>query len=514
MNFLDAPGTRGVSKSESEISAIRLNEADNVLVLVRGGKKGDAVNVNVNFGGRAAAVLAEDVPGGHKVAFSAIPKGGLIVKYGYLIGAATRDIAPGEHVHEHNAATRLDPSMKLPVWEPHKAHEPPRPNVIPIPGTFFGYRRKDGRAGIRNDLWVIPLVGCINGELRALVRDWRKPGWIDDVKILEHPFGCSQLGGDLTMTADLLAGLARNPNAAGVLLVGLGCENLQLPMVLGRLGAPCVRALTLQSDGGEKIASILEELAADAPRQREPFPLSDLCVGVKCGGSDGYSGLTANPLVGRFSDRLAASGGTVLATEIPEMFGAEAVIAGRAADKKTHDDFIALIRWFQDYFVRHGQPIYENPAPGNREGGITTLEEKSLGAVEKSGSAPVTHVLRYGQSILPGGGVQIAFAPGNDLVSCTALAASGAQIVLFTTGRGTPFGTVVPCVKISTNSALAAKRPDWIDFDAGTLLSGETWETATDRLTNFVLRVAEGERVAHERKHTGEIAIFKDGVIL
>jgi altronate hydrolase len=286
-------------------------------------------------------------------------------------------------------------------------------------------------------------------------------------------------------------------------------------MMLERLdGATHVRFLTLQTDGVEKVKPLLDELADAAPREREPFPVSDLCVGVKCGGSDGYSGLTANPLVGRFSDRLAASGGTVLATEIPEMFGAEEEVAGRIADKSEHDAFISLIRWFQDYFVRHGRPIYENPAPGNREGGITTLEEKSLGAVEKSGSAPVTHVLKYGQPILPGGGVQIAFAPGNDLVSCASLAAGGAQIILFTTGRGTPFGTVVPCVKIATNSELAARHPDWIDFDAGTLLSGETWESAADRLTSLVLSVAGGGRAAHERKRSGEIAIFKDGVTL
>jgi altronate hydrolase len=492
------------------IHAIQLNEADNVLVLVRGGKKGETAD----SGGRTV-VLSEDVPGGHKAALSAVPKGGAVVKYGRPIAAAARDIAPGEHVHEHNAVTRLDPAAPLPVWTPRVWTPRPRAeNAEPIAGTFPGYRREGGRAGVRNDLWVIPVVGCINGELQALVREWRKPDWIDGVKVLEHPFGCSQLGGDLEMTADLLAGLARNPNAAGVLLAGLGCENLRLPMLLERLdGLPRVRSLTLQTDGGERVKPLLDELAGAAPREREPFPISELCVGVKCGGSDGYSGLTANPLTGRFSDRLAASGGTVLATEIPEMFGAEEEVAARIADKGEHEKFIALIRWFRDYFVRHGQPIYENPAPGNREGGITTLEEKSLGAVEKSGSAPVTYVLKYGQPVLPGGGVQIAFAPGNDLVSCTSLAASGAQIILFTTGRGTPFGTVVPCVKISTNSELAARHPDWIDFDAGTLLDGQTtWEAETERLTRFVLSVAGGRRAAHERRHSSGIAIFRDGV--
>ncbi|MDR1049314.1 MAG: UxaA family hydrolase, partial [Synergistaceae bacterium] len=402
--------------------------------------------------------------------------------------------------------------VELPVWEPR---DPPRP-AAPIAGTFAGYRR-DPRPGTRNDLWVIPTVGCVNGELRARVREWialGKPSWIDGVKVLEHPFGCSQLGEDLTMTADLLAGLARHPNAAGVLLAGLGCENLRLSMLLERIGPhPRLRALELQGGDGE-FTALLDELAHAAPRTREPFPLSDLCVGVKCGGSDGYSGLTANPLLGRFSERLAASGGTILATEIPEMFGAEGVISARIADGAVHDDFVALARWFRDYFVRHGQPVYENPSPGNREGGITTLEEKSLGAVEKAGNAPVTQVLKYGQPALPGGGVQIVFAPGNDLVSCTSLAASGAQVILFTTGRGTPFGTVVPTMKVSSNSELAAKHPNWIDFDAGSLLSGQTWEAAEDALTARVLRVASGERVAHERKDIADIAVFKDGVTL
>ncbi|MDR3230817.1 MAG: altronate dehydratase family protein [Synergistaceae bacterium] len=501
-------------------SVIHLNPADNVAILVRGGGRGDVV-----IPGERRVTLSQDVPGGHKIAVSAIPKGAPVVKYGHVIGAATHDIAPGDHVHEHNVATRLGATPEFPEWNAKAfLSSPPRLDAAPVAGTFNGYRRSSGRPGVRNDLWVIPTVGCVNGELRALIRDWekdwKKPAWIDDVKVLEHPFGCSQLGGDLAMTADLLAGLARHPNAAGVLIAGLGCENLQLSMLLERLGASSrVRSLVLQDEDEEALIPMLNELADAAPRAREPFPASELCVGVKCGGSDGYSGLTANPLAGRFSDRLVASGGTVIATEIPEMFGAEEVIVERIADKAVYDDFVALDRWFRDYFVRYGRPVYENPSPGNRAGGITTLEEKSLGAVEKSGNGRVTRVLKYGQPALPGGGVQIAFAPGNDLVSCTALAAAGAQIVLYTTGRGTPFGTVVPSLKISSNSDLARRRPGWIDFDAGTLLSengdgGETFESATDRLVELVLRVAGGERVACERRGGGEIAIFRDGVTL
>ncbi|MDR1378333.1 MAG: altronate dehydratase family protein [Synergistaceae bacterium] len=499
---------------QSDIGVILLNDADNIVVLTCQGRRGQTAFIE---GQRLT--LRQDIPGGHKAARVLIPKGERIVKYGHPIGTATRDIAPGEHVHEHNVGTRLgEGDADLTVWD---SRNQPRCGVtrlqVPlIAGTFAGYRRDPGRPGVRNDLWVIPTVGCVNGELRALVQEWspKKPAWIDDVKVLEHPFGCSQLGGDLTMTADLLAGLARHPNAAGVLLAGLGCENLQIPMLIERVGPePRLRVIRLQ-DGEGDFAPLLDELADAAPRYREPFPASELCIGVKCGGSDGYSGLTANPLLGRFAEHLVASGGTVLATEIPEMFGAEDVIAARVVDRTAHDDFIALDRWFREYFIRHGQPVYENPSPGNREGGITTLEEKSLGAVEKSGNAPVTQVLRYGQSALSGGGVQIVFAPGNDIVSCTSLAASGAQMILFTTGRGTPFGTVVPTIKVSTNSELAAKHPNWIDFDAGRLLTGQTWEAATESLTGLILRVAGGERAAHERKGIGEIAIFKDGVTL
>jgi altronate hydrolase len=331
------------------------------------------------------------------------------------------------------------------------------------------------------------------------------------------------MGEDMRMTMDLLASFALHPNAAGVLVVGLGCEVTQLSLLLERIdekssgalssGKLNLRSLSLQTDGSGNVIPFLNDLAEAAPRSREPFPLSELCVGVKCGGSDGYSGLSANPLLGRFANRLVASGGTIIASEIPEMFGAEDVITGRIADKTTFDDFAALIQRFREYFVRHGQVIYENPSPGNRAGGITTLEEKSLGAVEKTGDAPVTQILKYGEAIKGCGGVQIVFGPGNDLVSCSALAASGAQMILFTTGQGTPYATVVPTLKVSTNSQLAAKHPDWIDFDAGVLLEGEPWETTTDRLTAQALRTANGERVSHEREGFGEIAIFKDGVI-
>lgn len=489
---------------------LRLNESDNVIVLPYGGKRGDRIG---------GVILQSDVPPGHKVASCAIAEGEIVRKYGHPIGSATQDIMPGDWVHEHNVATCLGTDAEhLPEWRGSDAacfaslpHSDKRL-------TFMGYRRPRGRPGVRNDLWVIPMVGCINGELRSILSRYHKQYWIDAVHLLEHPYGCSQLGDDILYTRDILAGLARNPNAAGVLIVGLGCENLLVSEVLERIGFDDtlrrVQHVTLQDDSEDEISKHLDEFAANAPRTREEFPLSDLCVGVKCGGSDGYSGLTANPLVGRFSDELTAQGGTIIATEIPEMFGAEDVITSRICDERVFERFIGMDKWFRDYFVRHNQPIYENPSPGNRKGGITTLEEKSLGAVEKTGSGLVTHVMGYGERAGSDGGVQITFSPGNDLVSCTALAGSGAQIILFTTGRGTPFGTVVPTIKISTNTPLYERRPSWIDFDAGALLGGESWDAAVKRLVDYVIKVASGEKVSHEKKNIGEIAIFKDGVTL
>ena len=490
---------------------LRLDESDNVIVLPLGGARGDEAD---------GTKLSTDVPPGHKIASTRIAPGDAVVKYGHPIGSATAEIWPGDWVHEHNVATRLGTDAEqLPIWTGGKrCSEPPRHPQEKY--TFMGYRRQRGRPGVRNELWIIPTVGCINGELRALATRYHKPYWIDAVRVLEHPYGCSQLGDDILYTKNILAGLARNPNASGVLLVGLGCENLLIAEVLERIGfedtIKRVKHLVLQDEEAyeDKLSQYLDELAANTPRVREVFPLSDLCVGVKCGGSDGYSGLTANPLVGRFSDFLTAQGGTILATEIPEMFGAEDVIASRICDERVFDRFMTMDRWFRDYFKRHGQPIYENPSPGNRKGGITTLEEKSLGAVEKTGSALISAVLGYGDRATDDGDVQIAFSPGNDLVSCTSLAGSGAQIILFTTGRGTPFGTVVPTVKISTNTPLFERHPGWIDFDAGTLLTGESWDDATKRLVDYVIKVASGEKTTHEKKNIGEIAIFKDGVTL
>lgn len=488
------------------IRFVRLGDRDNVAVVIDGASPGDVLTVE----GTPVTVLA-DVPAGHKVALRAVRAGDCLVKYGHVFARATADIEPGDWVHTHNAATTLSGKETL-VWKPSQL----RPGQ-PDPGkTFLGYPRPGGKVGIRNDLWVIPTVGCVNGMLQSVVRTYRAPGWITGVKILAHPFGCSQLGDDLQFTSDALIGLARNPNAAGVLFVGLGCENLEMDALQRALDDhPNIRFTKLQEPGDEfeTLPALLDGLADGAPRVQVPYDLSHLVVGVKCGGSDAFSSLTANPLVGRFSDFLVGQGGIILASEIPEIFGAENILASRIADREVFDEFQKMIDWFKDYFTGYGQPIYENPSPGNKAGGITTLEEKSLGAVKKAGSAPVTDVLWYGRPAEKSG-VNIVFAPGNDLVSSTAMAASGAHLVLFTTGRGTPYGTVVPTLKIATNSELAANKPRWIDFDAGGIVDGADWDGVLADLVSLVMETASGRPARNEENGIAEIALFKHGVTL
>ena len=490
--------------SASEARALVLRENDSVAVLPEGGKMGNTC--------AAGVLLREDIAPGHKVAVRAVAQGERVLKYGYPIGVASCDIAEGEHVHVHNVRSALGPEW-TPSWTPSPVKTPFARSPAPV---FQGYRRKEGAPGIRNELWIIPTVGCVNEYLKFLANGWTVPSWIERVRVLAHPYGCSQLGEDLERTTSVLAGLARNPCAAGVVVAGLGCENLQRVFLETRLaGVEKVRFLSLQEedDDAGRLYALLGELATDAPRVREPFPLSGVTLGVKCGGSDGFSGLSANPLVGEIADRMSAWGGKVLATEIPEMFGAEDVVASRISDATVFETFAGTIRWFRNYYVEHKQPVYENPSPGNKDGGITTLEEKSLGAVNKCGSGPVTDVLPMGEQAKRSG-VSIVFGPGNDLVSSTAMAAGGAQIILFTTGRGTPFSTVVPTIKISSNTRLFERKPRWIDFDAGPLLSGVPRSVLADDLSALLCGTASGRRTRNEENHSGEIAIFKDGVTL
>jgi altronate hydrolase len=465
---------------------------------------------------------------GHKYARRAIAAGEAVVKYGMPIGHATRDIAPGEHVHVHNLATNLGDVLEY-RYEPEFADVP----RVPAP-EIMAYRHADGRVGIRNDIWVIPTVGCVNRLCERLAATC---GGL----ALTHPYGCSQLGADHEMTANLLAALARHPNAGGVLVVALGCENNTLDSFAARLGFapgtfdpasgtfqpitpttnppnlspftfhlshPNIRFLRAQDPGDEfeRGKAMIAELLANRPQERVPVSASELVVGLKCGGSDGFSGLTANPLVGRFSDWLVARGGSTVLTEVPEMFGAETLLMKRCRTRAVFDRCVAMVNDFKDYYTRHNQVCYENPSPGNKAGGISTLEDKSLGCVQKGGSAPVEDVLNYGEPV-KAHGLSLLTGPGNDLVASTVLAAAGCHLILFTTGRGTPFGTVVPTLKVATNATLAAAKPHWIDWDAMT-------NPDTDAFAAKVLAVAGGEPARNETLGDRGIAIFKDGVTL
>jgi altronate hydrolase len=459
------------------------------------------------------------VPSGHKIALCAIARGAPVIKYGNPIGYAAAEIAPGAHVHTHNVKTGLDGAV-------HYAYQPVDTAPVGVETDYFdGFLRSDGQAGIRNEIWIVPLVSCVNKTCEQLARmaweKWREmaQGRIDGVFAFPHPYGCSQMGEDQRDTQRALAGLVRHPNAAGVLVVGLGCENNRLDVFrpfLGPVDPARVCFLNCQDETDEFEAgmALLDDLMHAAMAQkRTRLPVSMLRVGFKCGGSDGLSGVTANPLVGAFCDRLIALGGTGVLTEVPEMFGAEHLLMRRCADKTLFDQTVAMIEGFKRYFQEHGQVVYENPSPGNKDGGITTLEEKSLGCTQKSGSGPVTQVLRYGERAQKPG-VTLLWGPGNDLVASTALAVAGCQLILFTTGRGTPLGAPVPTVKISTNTPLARRKPGWIDFDAGPIVNGQPLLEAAQALYQTVMQTANGCLTQNERSGFREIGIFKNGVTL
>ena len=435
---------------------------------------------------------------GHKYALRDIAQGESVVKYGFPIGEATRDISAGEHVHTHNLKSRLSGCLDY-TYTPETA-EIHREE----PAVIRAYVRADGRIGIRNDVWIIPTVGCVNKIAERIAAE-------TGAFCFSHPYGCSQLGDDQRCTQKILAGLIRHPNAGGVLVLGLGCENNSVAAmreVLGPYDETRVRFLIAQDcedELAEGVKTVRELQTIAAEDRRQPVPVSKLVVGLKCGGSDGLSGITANPMVGRIADRLTAMGGACVLTEVPEMFGAERLLMDRCADEATFHRTVELINGFKRYFLSHGQPVGENPSPGNKAGGITTLEEKSLGCMQKGGPAPVTDVLDYGDTATKPG-LSLLNGPGNDMVAVTNLAASGCQLILFTTGRGTPLGGPVPTLKIATNTALAAKKPAWIDFDAQ---SG-----AEADLFDLLLATADGQPTRNETNGCREIAIFKDGVTL
>ncbi len=489
---------------------VRITERDMVAVALKPLKAGETVSY-----GDGKITLTEDLPMGHKAALRDIRKSEPVIKYGYPIGEATEDIPAGAHVHTDNLRTLLSGGKEY-EWHPTFPKQAEQE-----PAVFQGYPRKTGRPGIRNELWIIPTVGCVNDVAKALAHQAQKltGGAVEGVIAFSHPYGCSQLGDDQDNTRKVLAALATHPNAGGVLLLGLGCENSGIEQIrpfMGEYDESRIRFLVCQEceDEAEAGMELLEELA-ERMRQdkRTSCSAAQLAVGLKCGGSDGLSGITANPTIGVFSDRLTAMGGTTILTEVPEMFGAETILMDRCETEELFRKTVNLINDFKAYFESYHMPVYENPSPGNKAGGITTLEDKALGCTQKSGSAPVKGVLAYGEHA-EAAGLNLLSAPGNDLVASTALAVSGAQLVLFSTGRGTPFGCPVPTVKIASNSPLAQKKRNWIDFDAGRLLTGMTLEKLGEDLLDTVLKIASGEKTRSEQNGFHDLAIFKQGVTL
>lgn len=491
---------------------LRITNDDNIVVALKELKAGiTIIDLENSF------ELLEDIKAGHKIATKDIQKGENVIKYGYPIGHATEDIKKGQWIHSHNLKTNLAGTMEYsynPKKNIIKKHEDNR--------TFMGFKRDNGDVGIRNELWIIPTVGCVNGIAELIINRFKNevnPQSIDGIHVFKHNYGCSQLGDDHKNTRTILANLVKHPNAGGVLVLGLGCENNtidEFKEALGQYDNNRTRFLITQKVGNEieegvkLLKELYEEMKDD---RREEVPISELKIGLKCGGSDGFSGITANPLLGEFSDYLVSQGGTTILTEVPEMFGAETILMERAESLPVFEKTVHLINDFKEYFIEHNQPVYENPSPGNKEGGITTLEEKSLGCTQKGGKSQVVDVLKYGD-IVKKKGLNLLNAPGNDLVASTALGASGCHMVLFTTGRGTPFGSFVPTMKISTNTPIYELKNHWIDFNAGVLLEDKPMDELLNEFVDYVIGVANGEYVNNEKNGFKEIAIFKTGVTL
>ena len=491
---------------------IQINPLDNVAVALENLNPGDILQVN----GRSVCV-AEEIPRGHKVALTDLSTGSEVIKYGFSIGNMTDGVKEGCLVNERNLHTSLSGLSEYeykPCIAEIEKNECNR--------TFNGFRRSNDSVGIRNEMWIVPTVGCVNGvaeRLASAMREETKCEGIDAIVAYTHNYGCSQLGDDHENTRNILRNLVKHPNAGAVLVVGLGCENNQPSVfkeILGDYDNSRIRFLVCQEEDDEEqrgMEMLREMYAIMRKDARTSIPLSELRIGLKCGGSDGFSGITANPLLGRFSDYLVSCGGTTVLTEVPEMFGAETILMNRCVSREVFDKTVALINNFKSYFIANKQPIYENPSPGNKAGGISTLEEKSLGCTQKSGSSAVCDVLEYGETLCEKG-LNLLSAPGNDLVASTALAAAGCHIVLFTTGRGTPFGTFVPTVKVSTNSDLYNRKRQWIDFNAGVLVEGVSMDELLNDFIDMLVSVASGEKVLNEKNDYRGVAIFKTGVTL
>ncbi len=489
---------------------LRIHEDDNVVVAINTLEAGTVVDL-----GDVQATASEEIPVGHKMAIKDIACGEPVIKYGFRIGNAKEDIKTGQWIHTHNVKTALGDLLDY-TYEPVEYEEKKTEDV-----TFMGFNRPNGTVGVRNEIWVIPTVGCVNNVATAIAKQANAfvKGSVDEVIAFPHPYGCSQMGDDQENSRKILADFINHPNAGGVLVLGLGCENSGIEILkeyIGEYDPNRVKFLVAQESDDEIADSVelcKELIDYAATFEREPISVSKLIIGMKCGGSDGFSGITANPCVGKFSDILVSKGGTTILTEVPEMFGAETLLMNRCANEELFNKTVDLINDFKNYFTSHNQTIYENPSPGNKKGGISTLEDKSLGCTQKSGSSLVKGVLAYGERVSTPG-LNLLSAPGNDLVAATALAASGAHIVLFTTGRGTPFASPVPTVKISTNSRLAGKKSNWIDFNTGVLVEDKSMNETAQALFDYVVEVASGKKVCAEISGFHDMAIFKQGVTL
>ncbi|MBS4535630.1 altronate dehydratase [Clostridium sp. D2Q-14] len=491
---------------------IKIHNKDNVMVALTDLKAGEILESD-----GVKVQIRSDIPKGHKVAIKKISKEEDVIKYGLPIGYSLQNVEPGEHIHVNNTKTKLSGTDEYSFDQKLVDRDIPKDDRV-----FMGYRRENGNVGIRNELWIVPTVGCVNGIGQMIVDTFKSEVYIrliDNIEVYKHNYGCSQLGEDHENTRKILADLVKHPNCGGALVLGLGCENNQVEEfkeLLGDIDENRVKFLITQEvedeieEGVHLLREIFEVMKEDT---REEVPLSELKVGLKCGGSDGLSGITANPLLGNFSDYLIAQGGTSVLTEVPEMFGAETILMERAKNEEVFGKIVHLINDFKEYFLANNQPIYENPSPGNKKGGITTLEDKSLGCTQKAGHSKVVDVLKYGE-ILTEKGLNLLSAPGNDLVASTALAASGCHMVLFTTGRGTPFGTFVPTIKISSNSEIYNKKKNWIDFNAGSLAEDKSMEEVLEEFIPYIIGVASGELANNEKNEIREISIFKKGVTL
>lgn len=490
---------------------LKINPADSVVVCLSPKKKGDLITVD----GRKI-VISQDTPAGHKVLIKDVAEGEDIIKYGYPIGHAMTALRAGDWVNENNLKTNLSGTLEYtynPITEQLTYTNQNR--------TFNGYVRRNGDVGIRNEIWIVPTVGCVNGIAEKLVSKLKqeKPEGVDNIYAWHHNYGCSQLSEDHENTRKVLRDICLHPNAGAVLVLSLGCENNQpedFMAMLGDYDKDRIKLLVTQRvddeiEAGMQILRQLYDIASQD--KRTEVPVSKLRVGLKCGGSDGFSGITANPLVGEFSDWLVAQGGTSVLTEVPEMFGAETILMNRCTSRELFDQTVSMVNNFKNYFLSHGEPVGENPSPGNKAGGISTLEDKALGCTQKCGKAPVSGVMEYGDR-LENTGLNLLSAPGNDLVASTALASCGCHLVLFTTGRGTPFGTFVPTMKIATNPDLASRKQNWIDFSAGQLIEGRTMQEIVPEFIDKVLAVACGEPAKNEINDYREISIFKNGVTL